>query len=375
MTKPGRSHYAAEIASMLFVFSEVKDPDEETVKMIEDVVRAQIVELIIQARALATKRGSRTISSEDLIFLTRHDRSKVNRLRTYLSWKEVRKRAKDTDAVDAGEVDVMDEQITTDKSAKAHKMRIKLPWEITTVFSDMLPDDSDAEEDEDDRIAYEDSKKRLRLADEHTRNMTREEYAHYAECRQASFVYRKGKRFREFIGYNTYVEGNPNDEVIDILGFLSYELVRAVCEQASQVHERSAALRIGLAGQVKTKLRSDSMESRKSRSMSVGARRKRARSDSHSPDVDFARALPLPPAGPFAPSDAATYTPSGEDTLDTSTTAAAQPSGATKRPARYMIPNDVETAYAEMQRSSASKRSSGLLNFRGGLVRNKLALL
>lgn len=36
------------------------------------------------------------MSAEDLIFLIRHDRGKVNRLRTYLSWKDVRKHAKDS---------------------------------------------------------------------------------------------------------------------------------------------------------------------------------------------------------------------------------------------------------------------------------------
>ena len=41
------------------------------------------------------------MSAEDLIFLIRHDRAKVNRLRTYLSWKDVRKHAKDSGG-DAG---------------------------------------------------------------------------------------------------------------------------------------------------------------------------------------------------------------------------------------------------------------------------------
>ena len=51
---------------------------------------------IVQARALATRRNARYLSAEDLIFLIRHDRGKVNRLRTYLSWKDVRKHAKDS---------------------------------------------------------------------------------------------------------------------------------------------------------------------------------------------------------------------------------------------------------------------------------------
>ena len=58
---------------------------------------------IIQAAAQAAKRGSRYMSSEDLIFLIRHDRAKVNRLRTYLSWKDVRKNAKDSGGLDATE--------------------------------------------------------------------------------------------------------------------------------------------------------------------------------------------------------------------------------------------------------------------------------
>jgi transcription initiation protein SPT3 len=44
-----------------------------------------------------------------MIFLIRYDRGKVNRLRTYLSWKDVRKNAKDSggDAAGAG-ADVAD---------------------------------------------------------------------------------------------------------------------------------------------------------------------------------------------------------------------------------------------------------------------------
>lgn len=55
---------------------------------------------------LATRRGARYLSAEDLIFLIRHDRAKVNRLRTYLSWKDVRKHAKDSGGDGGGGVEV-----------------------------------------------------------------------------------------------------------------------------------------------------------------------------------------------------------------------------------------------------------------------------
>lgn len=56
---------------------------------------------MLQSRALSARRSSRFLSPEDLIFLIRYDRAKVNRLRTYLSWKDVRKNAKDSGG-DAG---------------------------------------------------------------------------------------------------------------------------------------------------------------------------------------------------------------------------------------------------------------------------------
>jgi transcription initiation protein SPT3 len=112
----------------MFVFGEVQDPNIETVNLVEDIVRSQLIELvrlflfpmspcflsycrllyrqIVQARALATRRGARYLNAEDLIFLIRHDRGKVNRLRTYLSWKDVRKHAKDSGGDGGAAVDV-----------------------------------------------------------------------------------------------------------------------------------------------------------------------------------------------------------------------------------------------------------------------------
>lgn len=108
----------------MFVFGEVQDPNPDTVNLVEDIVRGQLIELvscaalahklsvdditsqIVQARALATRRGARYLSAEDLIFLIRHDRGKVNRLRTYLSWKDVRKHAKDSGGDGGGGVEV-----------------------------------------------------------------------------------------------------------------------------------------------------------------------------------------------------------------------------------------------------------------------------
>src|SRR5215510_6622757 len=75
--------------------------------------------------------------------------------------------------------------------------------------------------------------------------MTREEYQHYSDCRQASFTYRKGKefffvgayqlkplptakRFREFLNLPPQLDLKANDDTIDIVGFLAFEMVRSL---------------------------------------------------------------------------------------------------------------------------------------------------
>ncbi|GAW04443.1 protein spt3 [Lentinula edodes] len=225
--------YTQEISQMMFVFGEVQDPLSETVNLVEDIVRSQLVELIIQARGLAIRRGARYLSAEDLIFLIRHDRGKVNRLRTYLSWKDVRKHAKDSDnAAGGGGVEEAIEDGADDKlAAKAQKITIKLPWEITTLYSEVLRQsgrEDEDEEDEDDIEAHEASIQRLKEADDATRQMTREEYQHYADCRQATFTYRKAKRFREFLNLPSHLDLRSNDDTVDIVGFLAFEMVRSL---------------------------------------------------------------------------------------------------------------------------------------------------
>ncbi|KAJ3207943.1 Transcription initiation protein spt3 [Dinochytrium kinnereticum] len=192
-----------EIQQMMFVFGEVAEPLDETSELVEEITRAQITEFvgfnIVQSVAQAQKRGSKHLGAEDLIFLIRHDRKKTNRLRNFLSWKEVR-RVKDkgngTEAAD------MDESLAVEDNepkAKATRLKVKFSWDLLSNYSGVLSDDeADDEDDEDEQQAYEDQINRLRVADEVTRTMTKEEYMYYSDCRQASFTFKKSKRFRDW---------------------------------------------------------------------------------------------------------------------------------------------------------------------------------
>jgi transcription initiation protein SPT3 len=126
---------------------------------------------VTRARLLTHLRSSRFLSAEDLIFLIREDRSKVNRLRTYLSWKDVRKKAKEDDA-GPGAAEVEEEIEDTNQSTlKTRKTMVKLPWELMTPYSDFLKSlptsnskDDDDDGDEDEVQAHHDSMQRLRVS-------------------------------------------------------------------------------------------------------------------------------------------------------------------------------------------------------------------
>ncbi|KAL0577464.1 Transcription initiation protein spt3 [Marasmius crinis-equi] len=332
--------YTQEISQMMFVFGEVQDPNPDTVNLVEDIVRSQLIELIVQARALAVRRGARYLSAEDLIFLIRHDRGKVNRLRTYLSWKDIRKHAKDSGGDGgAGVEEALDDDAEDKLAAKAQKITIKLPWEITTIYSEVLKQSghqSDDEEDEDDIEAHEASIQRLKEADDATRQMTREEYQHYSDCRQASFTYRKAKRFKEFLNLPTHLDLRANDDTVDIVGFLAFEMVRSLTLAGLEVKKSLEE------SSMREEYTSPIMGKRKANG-SGGGPEKRRREES--PDLDD---YTLPVNSLFLP----------------------PPEARTA-----LRPEHIQDAFSRMQGTWSHRRSAGMHNWRGGLVRTRVSLI
>ncbi|CDK29191.1 unnamed protein product [Kuraishia capsulata CBS 1993] len=252
----GKYRYRIEIQQMMFVSGESNDPPEITTSLIEDIVREQVIEIITQCTKTSSLRGVKSIAPEDVIFLIRHDKAKVNRLRTYLSWKDVRKNARDQESGDIGTGnDLIDDSaganvagtssgaIDNKMLAKQKKSKIRLPWELQFMFSEQPLDDGkdDNNLDDGEREAAIAGLKRLKANDDRTKNMTKKEYVHWSECRQASFTFRKAKRFKDWCGLSSLVDSRPHDDVIDILGFLTFEIVCSLTEEALKVKELQRA--------------------------------------------------------------------------------------------------------------------------------------
>lgn len=123
---------------------------------------------------------------------------------------------------------------TDTKKAVNKRSKLVLPWEVQSYFSEQVPERED-EDDEDEEEQNDATLARLAAADERTKNMTRDEYVFWSDCRQASFTFRKGKRFREWAGFGIVTDSKPNDDIVEILGFLTAEMVQTLTEEALRV--------------------------------------------------------------------------------------------------------------------------------------------
>jgi transcription initiation protein SPT3 len=181
--------------------------------------------------------------------------------------------------------------------------------------------------------------------------MTKDEYVHYSDCRQASFTYRKARRFRDFINFSAYLDVKPNDDIIDILGFLAFEMVRSLCVTALEVRERHEAPLRQSQPQPQTSTAGGTSPVKRKSTMTVqDSPVKRARSDRISPDHDSTntssrRHVPVP--------------------LFAAPPSARQP----------LTSAHVLEAYAQIQRQQAANRVGGMRNFRGALTKGRMALV
>ena len=147
------------------------------------------------------------------------------------------------------------------KKSTNKKAKLILPWEVQSYYSEQVPEREDEEDNEEEEEQNEATLARLASADERTKDMTRDEYVFWSDCRQASFTFRKGKRFREWAGFGVVTDSKPNDDIVDILGFLTFEIVQTLTEEALKVkaaEDLHNARTSGAAGEAKKRKREGS---------------------------------------------------------------------------------------------------------------------
>ena len=189
--------------------------------------------------------------------------------------------------------------------------------------------------------------------------MTKEDYLHYSECRQASFTFRKGpsfvpslttgkteigtaKRFRDYLNLPAHLDLRA-DDTVDILGFLAFEMVRSLCVgglEVKRAHEESASNSQAI-------FRLAQSNSKRKLGEENGTKTKRRRIEEDESDEPWS-GRPTPVSSLFLPPPEA-RTP--------------------------LQPHHIMDAFGRMQRDSSHARNSGMKNWRGGLVRTRISLI
>lgn len=74
----------------MYTFGDARDTNEEAAELVESLVRNYTTDILRKAHANAFRRGAR-MTMDDIIFQIRRDTPKLNRLKEFLSWREIRK--------------------------------------------------------------------------------------------------------------------------------------------------------------------------------------------------------------------------------------------------------------------------------------------
>lgn len=156
------------------------------------------------------------------------------------------------------------------------------------------------------------------------------------------------RRFRDFINFSAYLDVRPNDDIVDILGFLAFEMVRSLCVTALEVREQAEKI-------------TPAMTARNNAAASPSKRKATLTGDSPSKRARLDDGL----------SD--TPTPGGEEARRQ---APAQSLFAPPPSARQpLLPTHILEAFALIQRKQTASRVGGMQNWRGGVSRSRVALV
>lgn len=177
------------------------------------------------------------------------------------------------------------------------------------------------------------------------------------------------RRFRDFVNFSAYLDVRPNDDIVDILGFLSFEMVRSLCVTALDVRQRFE------------RPAPTSLRPKGTRRMTQNQNQNQNQSSLHGSPKKGKGEVVVVVASPEAttPSTATIVSENRKHTTGVGTGSGSHypislfaPPPSARQP---LLPCHVLEAFAQIQRQQASSRVRGMRNFRGGLNRSRVALV
>lgn len=189
------------------------------------------------------------------------------------------------------------------------------------------------------------------------------------------------RRFREFINFAAYLDVRPNDDIIDILGFLAFEMVRSLCVTALDVRARHEQPLHRVSSSSNTVNNTNANASSKTSGPGSPVKRKSTLTSTSVVDNSPNKRRQIDHPSSASPETADTALPT---TTATTATPRRNQSGPRVSVPLFAAPPSarqpltqahVLEAYAQIQRQQAASRVGGMRNFRGSITKGRMALV
>ncbi|XP_011858736.1 PREDICTED: transcription initiation protein SPT3 homolog [Vollenhovia emeryi] len=220
------AHSEEDIQQMMHGFGDSSEPLLESAKIIEDVVLQQIKTIVRRACEIADRRAgskkSNVISGEDLLFLLRKDKVKLQRIIKHLEIKELGSSVQKLITHDTPQNTVDVEQMDSAKK--------KVPFQS---FLEQL--DNTGELLESSSSVDDVKRRRCIRADIAARSMDEVHYMKFSKARRVSFANKNRHKFCDWICLDGDVTMSKQAQTI--LSYLAYETVAQIVDLAFLVRQ------------------------------------------------------------------------------------------------------------------------------------------
>ncbi|XP_043508393.1 transcription initiation protein SPT3 homolog isoform X2 [Frieseomelitta varia] len=219
-------NYSIEIRQMMHGFGDSSEPLIESAKIIEEVVLQQMRTIVRKACEISERRSNSKktvcISAEDLIFLLRKNKVKLQRLLKYLELKEFKSSIHKT--IDSD----LPEDVTQNENMDGSKKKGPLHSFLSQI-------NNTGELFEDASTIDEVKQHRCIRAEIMTRSMDEARYLKFSKARNASFANKNRHKFSDWIAPDSDI--TITKQAYTILGYLAYETVAQIIDFALLVRQ------------------------------------------------------------------------------------------------------------------------------------------